>query len=726
MIRTFVVLAVGALLGVAATWLLVSQRDSRPALDDSPLALFSADPITPAPASAPAASADFYRRLADADTAELARMIAEADGAPPSTDRELVLAVLLKRHAELDVVGAVRLARDVGVRGAALGTVYSAWARRAPAQVLAALSTIGSPDDAADVALALIVTLGNDARAVERVGAVLAERRNETSVLAGTASFSPFIAPNAGPATFAAPRSALALLAARWVELDPRNALATAREIGDERIRHAFEAAALQAFARVAPDEAFAQIAAFSGDSAQLGVLAGVLVELARADPDRLLSYASELRADLRSVAQAAAMQHLAERDLGAALGHLERMPPGPQRQQFVRLIAYSYGKRDAEAALEWARSVPGQPNLVAAVISGVAEQDANRALDLALGLTSPTERMQALQFAAGFGGRTDAEAEAIANRLLAVEDANLRDSVAFNVVATWAIRSPDGAMRWLLANGQAAPPHVFQQVGQLLAMRDPSDAVAYAGQIPAAAREAWINGVAVGYAQNDPQGAVGWLQQYRAEPWYDQTAGTIATNLAQRDGAAAARLVDELDTERIGAQAQQIATMVAMNWANTDPAAAAAWAADRRTEAERTMAVRSVVGTWSSQDFDGARQWTLRLPQGAARDAALAMLLTTSAYSAPGGLDPGLLNAFGSDSARQLAVMQIVQGLAYNDPARARSIVDSHVTTPEGRAQAERMIEAASNNGGRPRPGMGIAGGVRAIPPSVVLQRQN
>jgi len=722
MIRTLVLVVVGAALGVAATLFLV-QRNSASKLDDSPLALFSSDALTmPAPASVPApdVSRDFYRRLADADARELARMIADTAAEPPSTDRDLSLAVLLRRHAELDVVGAVRLAREVRVRGAALGSVYSAWARRAPAQVLAALSTISNPEDAADVALALIETLGNDAQAVERVAAVLAERDDESLLRTGTVPVGPIIAPT----VVAPPRSPLALLAARWADLGPRHALAVARELRDERVRMVFEAAALRAVARVAPNDVFAELAnRRSGNSAQLGALGGAVVELARTDPERVLSAVSGLPVDIRRLAESAAMQQLAERDPAAALRYLEQMPVGMERQALVRVIARAYGKRDAAAALEWARSMGGQQGLVAAVIGGVAEQDPQRALDLALELTSPIERMQAMQFAVGFA-RTDAEAEAIANRLLAADDAALRDSLAYGVVTTWASRSPDSAMRWLLGSGQNASPNVYQQTGQVLAMRDPRTAIGYSAQIPPAALEQWINGVAQGYAQNDPQGAIDWLRQYAGEPWYDRTAGMVAMSLAQRDGAAAARLVDELDAERLGMQGQQLASMIATNWANGDPAAAAAWAADRRTDAERDMAVRGVVGVWSSQDFAGARQWALRLPQGGTRDAALSMLLTTSAYNSTSELDAAILNGFASDAARDSAVMQVVQGMAYNDPERARRIVDLHVTDPSARAQAERMIEAANNNGRALRPGVGIAPGMRAVPPSIVMQR--
>ena len=203
---------------------------------------------------------------------------------------------------------------------------------------------------------------------------------------------------------------------------------------------------------------------------------------------------------------------------------------------------------------------------------------------------------------------------------------------VTSTVVSMWAMRSPDSAMQWLLAHSEDSSSNSFQQIGQQLAMRDPQSAVAYTAQVPDAAREPWVHGVAQGYAQNDPQGAVEWLGQFRGEQWYGRAATTVAMTVAQRDGAAAARLVDELDAGAGGVPTPQLVSVIATNWANQDPAAAAAWALDRATGQERDMAVRNVIGVWVSQDVNGARQWTLRQPQSAVRDAALTSVLMASA----------------------------------------------------------------------------------------------
>src|SRR5690349_4721898 len=436
MARSLIVLVVGVLLGVIATVLLRPAPVTLPDLGEVQAPIEAAVPPAEAVVSAAAREGgpSFYRRLADENVAELAAMIRQAAAEPKSTERELALAVLLKRYSELDALGAVRLAREARVGGMALSSVYGAWARKAPGQALAALSTVESPEAAATVALALIEALGNDAAAVRRVGGVLASREDERT--SGSTVFGPIA--STGP-------SALGITAQRWADLDPRRALAVASELDDERLKRALEPAALRALARIAPAEAFARLAAFDGDPRQVAAMSGALIELARADPEAALARAADLPPDARRLAVQVAVQQLAERDLMAAVRYVERMSGSPEREQVTQVVARSYGKHDVAAALAWARAQPGRDNLVAMVLAGVAEQDANRAIDLALDLTSPLERDRALQFVAmAAANRDDATVEALANRLLALEGSQQLSAIGFNIASIWAQRSPD------------------------------------------------------------------------------------------------------------------------------------------------------------------------------------------------------------------------------------------------------------------------------------------
>jgi hypothetical protein len=710
MARTLFTLVLGIVVGIGAAWLLLHRPFATASIELGSLSTTDSSP----PGTAPAPDDAFYGQLAEANAYELGVMITRAAGEAPSADREVILAVLFKRLSEIDVSAASRLARATRPSGTALATVYGALARTDPAAALAALRTAEGPDDAAAIGLALIQALGDDVAAFERVAAEFLPLEPEATGF-GPPPTAPFNA-------FFRPRSALGLTAERWADGAPERALAMVREVTDERLRRVLEAAALRAVARVAPDLAFEHLASRDADLQQLGVFGGALYELARTEPERLLATTRGWSPDARRAVEMAAMQQLAEQDPLAAMRHLDGLPPGAERQSIAQIVARSYGRRDAAAALAWARSQPDRQNLLASVIGGVAQRDPGRALDLALELEAPLERARAVQVVAWNGAGRDDTAETLANRVLALDDPSLRDSFAFSFMSMWSSRSPDNAMRWLLANGAQLTPNLFQSVGQQLATGDAQKAADYTEQVPVGAREPWIHGVAQGYAQHDPQGAIEWLTRYRSEQWYDRAATTLAMTIAQRDGAAAARLIDDVDTSAAGVPVQQLVTMVATNWANHDPAAAVEWAGDRRSEQERTLAVRSVIGVWSNQDLDAARNWTLGQPPSATRDGALTMVLLIAATARSSNtLDAALLNAFTSETARQQAVLQAVQSLAYGDPRKAQILADTYIRDPALHSQAESLLDAARSNAARPQVTFGTSDSLQSAFPLLV-----
>jgi hypothetical protein len=697
MSRTLLALSAGAALGVGATLLLLRSAP-----------LVATAPLLPPPslgvptARAGAASAapaqiddDFYRLLATVGAAELDTMLTRAVATAPSSERDFTLALLLKRYSDLEPEAAVRRARAARVSGPTLGTVYGAWARVDANAALGELRTLDDRIDAAEAGAAMIEALGNNVAAIERVGAVLLEREVD---LPATTAPSPVMTP-AGPAPFGLQRSALQLMAQRWATLDPKRALALAAELGDDRLRYTFEAAGFLALTRTAPDEVGARLRELDLDSRQRVLFGGALAELVRADAQAVLAAAEDLPTDPGRFVKSAAVRQLAEQDPLAATRYLAQLPPGMERQSMTQLIARSYGKRDPAAALAWARALPEQ-NLVAAVIGGVAENDPRRALDLALSLDAPAERMLALQTTLMRAAMaSDADAAAIADRVAALDDASLRNLPAMMLLPQWASRSPESATRWLLANGSTLSPDAFRQVGERVAARDPRIATAYVSQIPPDSREAWIRGVVQGYAQSDARGAVEWLGQFRAEAWYTGEAPALAMAVAQHDGAAAARLLDEVTPSDSGPETAMFAAQIANAWANRDPPAATEWAL-ARPAAQRAQALEAALGPWTMSDPSAARAWVLRLPPDDLRNRALTRLLTMTASVSSTALDPTILNAFGSDSAREQAVLQTVQYVARMDAARARAIADQHLTDTALRAQADEALSSQRRGG--------------------------
>lgn len=691
--RTLLALVVGGAIGAATTLVLTRGTPST-----GPMALPTPTLSLPSPSQdgAPATPVDdtFYRLLAGAGAAELDTMLSRAAAAPPSSERDLTLALLLKRYSDFDAETAARRARETRAKGPALGIVYSAWARGDPNAALGGLRALEDANDAAEAGAALVEALGNDAAAIERVAAVLSARGDAPTTVGPVPPF-----PALGPtAPFAATRSTLQLMAERWAAIDPSRALALADDLNDDRLRSTIEVAALRAVTNTRPAAAFTHLDTLHLERRERAVI-GALGELVRADPARLLDMVRDFSQDPRRFVEMRALNQLAERDPLAAARYLDGLPIGNERQALVQTVARAFGRQDPTAALAWARTID-ERNALAAVIGGIGERDPQRAIDLALEL-APGERRSALQaILMRAAAQSDVEVAAIADRLVALEDPSLQPYVGAMLLPQWAARSPESAMRWLVANAETASPNLFQSVGQTLAARNPTAAIAYAEQIPTTAREAWISGLAQGYAQQDPRGALEWFGQFRGESWYRRTAASLAMTLAQHDGAAAAQLIDEADPAGTGPQSQQTLQVVANNWANRDPSAAAQWAIARPAQPQRAQVVEAVVSVWAARDPGAARAWVLQLPSTDLRDRSLARLLTTTAHRSSTTLDAVLLNAFGSDAARQRAVLQTVQSLARMDAVRARAIADLHLTDAALRAQAEAALNGEHGDG--------------------------
>jgi hypothetical protein len=120
------------------------------------------------------------------------------------------------------------------------------------------------------------------------------------------------------------------------------------------------------------------------------------------------------------------------------------------------------------------------------------------------------------------------------------------------------------------------------------------------------------------------------------------------------------------------------------------------------------------VASTWVNQDAAAARQWAFALPGGELRDAGIAGLLTATA--ATGAFDPALLDAMTSDVTRQQTVSRVVLQLARSDQARARELMNTHLTDPALRQQVEQQLTQLAR--------LGAAGANMPRLPTINLQQ--
>src|SRR5690606_22031142 len=100
-------------------------------------------------------------------------------------------------------------------------------------------------------------------------------------------------------------------------------------------------------------------------------------IALLSVDPERLLA-AADRRSDALGTSLAiTALGALARQDPQAALGRVEAMAAGPERDQAVMMVAIAYAIEDAEGAMGWVeRMLPASPNARMLVAMGLAEED--------------------------------------------------------------------------------------------------------------------------------------------------------------------------------------------------------------------------------------------------------------------------------------------------------------------------------------------------------------
>jgi len=318
-------------------------------------------------------------------------------------------------------------------------------------------------------------------------------------------------------------RFAAEILLSRYAEIDPRNALATARKF---RFGPAITASVYAVWARSDRDAALAAIASetdsriaksagvlmveeLGGDSSALldvldalpeyvdglGFQIDVLVAqteydpvaatrfhtLAMADPEKLLPIADQWSGSVAERARTFAIRQWAEHEPQRALEFVDELPPGQQRDNLLSSVARGYGKTDVEAALAWANNLQPKPRgILQAVIDGVAEEDASRAFDLALGLPTESDQMEALQGVLMRSAYGDQDATIIANRILTLESDRLRRNSLRMLGYTWAQQDPAAVLGWLSANSAQMPKDAFGSVARQLAEADPQLAAEY------------------------------------------------------------------------------------------------------------------------------------------------------------------------------------------------------------------------------------------------------
>lgn len=720
MLRSLVFLIIGALAGSAAVYLTSERaRGLRPGTAPAGPSADSIAPAGPA-ASAPAAGLPaasdsgftaarvaVYERAARIDqAAELEREIRRVAGELVSPVRDMELDALLARYLELDPEAAVDLGRRLYFDTRRLEPLFAGWAAQDPEAAIAELAVIEPAARQRQLALAVLGVIGNDAAGVERVAARLpqVDRASfEIDAIVARAERDPAAALQSLLAREQSMLGNLALqrIAEAAVGIDPEGALARAAAIDDYDLRSSFSVAVLDAWARLDPAATFAWLE--RADASRIPEFAaGIFQTLAAADAERTVDLIETLPPAMRGSAQSQALRSLAEQDLAAALTQLESLPPGRDREGAVQAIAAIYGRQDPEGALAWANSLDGAPQTaVAMVMQGIADTDPSLAYDLVvreidriLAAGANTRALSSISLMMAASASLGGDFGRVASRLTAI-DSPLTNSLLSSAIASWSRNDPQAALNWTLVNAGSLDPRTTAGIGQQLVQQDRALAVSTLDRLAPEQRAGWLEGVAMGLALTDVDGALSLVSRYRGEPGFEAAYAAVANSVARFDPARSANMLSDIGNPQIQRNA---VLSVTRQWASRDPAAAAQWVAESADETVRPQAVQIIAQSWAGRDADEARQWLRGLASGPVRDSALDGYLAV--FAAGGRFDTQLLEAYSSDAARQRGASRAIVQLGRSDPEEARRLLDTYVTDAAVRRQTEENLERSAGTG--------------------------
>lgn len=636
-----------------------------------------------------------YRWAAAASLGDLVAALSQLANRTESRAALDAATIVLSRYVAIEPNEAIAVSQQLGLPSDLTGALYAEWFAERPADALNALGNIKDNELARAAARAVFRAMPPTRESLDRLFDAMSVALDLNSLRAAligdlAGSRTPEALEVAlATAGFEDP-AALAQIARRSVTTNPRAALAAATDIPNEQVRHQYLRALLEEWTLTDPQSVMNFIPELSTTNPDARRVIGCCTQaLAKHDPIRLFELSADMDEEISQHVRSQAIREWSKIDLASAYAVVEALPPGPERQQYTMSIAAGYAEVDADAALAWASaSDQYRDELIRNVISTVSRSDPKRAFDLALAMERrhPSQNGEILS-SAFYGGAIERHGTVLADRILQLEDAGLRERALRWLTHSWSWRKPEEAIQWMANNQSHFAESDFIRIAGNIARENPELAASYTDRVPDSIRPGWIEKVATGYAAHDLENAMRWLEKYAGENSYSDAVASVLAAAAERDPVSMASRVSSMTDPQ---QAARVASSAGQHWSARDPAAAAEWATSLPNGPARDAAVSGVVNAFGDQKPDEARRWVLSLPKGVAKDSALTSLFWQRIEN---GADKALLDAMSDDSVRDRAVVNAAYRLARTNRNDAHALLRQHVSNEGLIARAESSI---------------------------------
>ena len=399
MMRTFFVLLIGLVIGVAGTIFylhsfgLSSDRPQTaagsPAGDSGSESVLASDPL-PAPLAYQSNRAAHERLAEIADAAELVSQIELAASLPRSAQTAAELDALLSRLALVDPRGAVALALDLDLDDRTIARLFKVWADLDPEAALAEAVVTSPPATRRAASLALLDVFGLDTAGIDRIASAFSYphamnfRVDAIAKLAERDLLSALGAASDTAVPQAVQSQVLIRIAQVMAPIAPVAAFEQARSIKIPLFRSRYLNSLLDEWAKLDPADLLGYLE--TADLPEISLGPASFRALAASGPERLLALAERFAPTTRTAAQAAALEVLTALDPVTAYGRIKSLPTSGDIAGLVRTIADGFAAQDPNAALAWATSLePRSPDALNSVLSRIAATDPIRTADVVI-----------------------------------------------------------------------------------------------------------------------------------------------------------------------------------------------------------------------------------------------------------------------------------------------------------------------------------------------------
>jgi hypothetical protein len=411
-------------------------------------------------------------------------------------------------------------------------------------------------------------------------------------------------------------REVMTALFSRWGEVEPKAALEYATAMKDEfYLVMIIEVTKSWAGHNLA--EARETVDKMTDSMLQKAAVGGLIEKLSESDPKAAFELAQKTQTYSNVIF--ACFSSWAESNLEEAALYADKFPPGFQRTAALWSVAESWARSDVQAALRWAEAFPA---------------------------TKPTYPSM--------------------------------DSPLPIVFRTWMDADSESALRWLEAfpveekksDVVATLIRNFRAEDFEVPLAERLIAMAPSGEVRDQAWDRYVRS----WCDLDLDGALAWAQSQPSNV-RETVLPTLAQSIAETEPLRALELVATLGE----VPRDKAINNVLAAWADTEPAAAAAWLAKQPPEASFHQ---SVAQAWVAQDLPAATQWVNGLADGPMKDEVIGYVVARFQSRNP-QVAVAWIEGISDEAKRVEASRNLAQAWSRIDRAAARSWIES-ATLPE------------------------------------------